>query len=263
MARFITLCSSSGGNAAYIGYGNYGVLVDAGFSCRRLKTAMAETGVDPKSVRAIFLTHEHGDHIAGVRVLANQLNVPVYATGGTLSGLMKTEQFDGSYVTEKLTPDGVAVGDMHVGWFRTSHDAKESCGYVISLPDGRTVGTCTDTGVVTDDMLVALSGCDLVLLESNYDEDMLTHGFYPPQLKARIRSSFGHLSNDASAEAAVRLLNAGTRYFVLGHLSRENNTPALARGAAAFAFKKAGAKEGSDFALHVAPVERMDKPIVF
>ena len=264
MSRFITLCSSSSGNSAYVGHGPVGVLIDAGATCKQLISAMRDADVDPESIRAIFLTHEHSDHIKGVRVLANRLKVPVYATGGTLSAMNKTELVDGSYQTVKLFPeDPIDVGGITVQYFPTSHDAKESCGYVIQMPDERTVGVCTDTGVLTDDMLVELAGCNLILLESNYDEDMLTHGFYTPSLKARIRSPLGHLSNDAAAAAAVRLLKGGTRYFVLGHLSRENNTPTLARGTVNLALKQSGAEEDVDYILRVAPVTGMEKAIVF
>ena len=263
MSRFITLCSSSSGNSAYVGHGPVGVLIDAGATCKQLISAMHDADVDPETVRAILLTHEHGDHVKGVRVLANRLKVPVYATGGTLSAINKTDVVDGSYQTVKLPPEPFDVGGITVRYFHTSHDAKESCGYVLDLPDGRTVGICTDTGVLTDDMLASLALCDLILLESNYDEDMLTHGFYTPPLKARIRSSLGHLSNDAAAAAAARLLKGGTRYFVLGHLSRENNTPALARGTVNLALKQSGAEEDVDYILRVAPVTGMEKAIVF
>ena len=263
MARFITLCSSSSGNAAFLGVGNYGVLFDAGISAKRIKAAMTEAGLDPAFIRAVFVTHEHTDHIAGVRVLATQLGVPVYATRGTLAGMRDQNVMDGKFSYAPILPEGVGVGDMRITHFRTSHDSRESCGYIAELPDGRRVGICTDTGVVTPEMKRALAGCTLVLLESNYDDDMLISGFYTPPLKARIRSSVGHLSNDDCADTACSLLDLGTRYFVLGHLSRENNTPEKAHAATFLALTHMGAAEHKDYELTVAPVEGMRDYIVF
>ena len=262
MARFITLCSSSSGNAAFIGTGNYGVLVDAGVSAKRLKDGMSAAGLDPAFIRALFVTHEHADHIAGVRVLASQLRIPVYATRGTLAGMQNLDVLDGRFQAFPMPAEGVKIGDISVTSFRTSHDSKESCGYIVRLPD-RTVGVCTDTGVVTPEMLRCLSACDLVLLESNYDDDMLLSGAYPPYLKARIRSDLGHLSNDACAEAACALYDLGVRRFVLGHLSRENNRPALALSNTRSALRRLGAEPGRDFEIAVAPVEAMEDYIIF
>ena len=263
MARFITLCSSSSGNSAFIGVGNYGVLIDAGISAKRIKAAMTDVGLDPAFIRAVFVTHEHGDHISGVRVLATQLKIPVYATRGTLAGMRDLDVLDGKFTSAPMPEEGVTVGDMRIVNFRTSHDSRESCGYIVELPDGRRVGICTDTGVVTPEMKRALAGCALTLLESNYDDDMLISGVYPPQLKARIRSRVGHLSNDDCAETACELLDLGTRHFVLGHLSRENNTPALAHAATHLALTRMGAEEHKDYELTVAPVEGMREYIVF
>ena len=262
MARFCTLCSSSSGNSVYVGTASYGVLIDAGTSCRNLKNAMRELGIDPDSIKAIFVTHEHTDHVGGLRVLAGSLQIPVYATGGTLAGLNNLGHLDGKFQTHKLLPEGVTVGDMHVSFFRTSHDAKESCGYRIELPD-RTVGIATDTGKMTDEILKGLAGCDLVLLESNYDEDMLTMGYYPPQLKARIRSELGHLSNDLCAETACKLVDMGVSYLVLGHLSQHNNTPQRAYTCTHSALKRMGAADGRDFELSVAPVGAMERFMTF
>ena len=262
MSRFITLASSSSGNAAFVGTGQYGVLIDAGVSAKRIKTAMSDAGLDPAFIKAIFVTHEHNDHISGINVLAAQLKVPVYATPGTMAGLNDANVLDGRFPTELLTDKPVVIGDMQITHFYTSHDSRQSCGYRIELPD-RKVGIATDTGYATPEMMAGLSGCDLVLLESNYDEDMLMNGFYPPYLKARIRSNVGHLSNEASSEAACTLLDLNVRRFVLGHLSRHNNTPALALAAHRAAFNRYGAKENVDYEMLAAPVEAMTNYMVF
>ncbi len=262
MARFCTLCSSSGGNASFIGTPEEGILIDAGINCKQLKLALASVGIDPSVIKAIFVTHEHSDHTAGLRVFASSLNVPVYATGGTLAGLNNDGILNGKFPYAKLMPGGVSVGGIHIDWFRTSHDAKESCGYRVELRD-RTVGVATDTGVMTGDILRGLSGCDLVLLESNYDEELLQFSSYHPQLKARIRSDIGHLSNPDCAQTAVELLDMGVRRIVLGHLSRENNTPQKAYACTHSALKRAGAEDGVDYQLSVAPVGCMEKVLIF
>ncbi|MBR0508755.1 MAG: MBL fold metallo-hydrolase [Clostridia bacterium] len=261
MARFMTLCSSSSGNAVYVGYQQYGILIDAGRNAKQLKLSLRDAGIDPASLKAIFVTHEHTDHVSALRVLASNLHIPVYATGGTLAALNNAGILDGRFPFEKLMPGGVAVGDMQVAPFATCHDAKESCGYRIDMP-GCSVGIATDTGRVCAEMLETLSGCDLVLLESNYDEEMLEYGPYPPPLKARIRSGIGHLSNDDCAAAAALLLQSGVRRFVLGHLSRENNTPTLATVCTRNALKRMGAVPDRDFELLAAPVESMGKYMV-
>lgn len=262
MARFITLCSSSGGNSTYIGTATEGVLIDAGSNNKQLTLALHNAGISDESIKAIFLTHEHGDHISALKVFAGKRNIPVYATGGTLSGLMNLGLLDGRFPYEKLMNEGVSIGNMHISHFPTSHDAKESCGYVIELPDRR-VGVCTDTGKVTGEILRALGTCDMVLLESNYDETLLDFGPYTMALKARIRSDIGHMSNPLCASTARELLSMGVRRFVLGHLSRENNTPDRAFSCTNAALKHTGAEEGRDYILDVAPVGSMDKCIIF
>lgn len=262
MARFCTLCSSSSGNSAYVGTATYGVLIDAGSNNKQLLLAMDAAGINPDSVKAVFLTHEHGDHVSALRVFAGKRCIPVYATGGTLSGLMQTDILNGKFPYEKIMPQGITIGDIHVSHFYTSHDAKESCGYKIELPD-RTVGICTDTGIVTEEIISTLSECDLVLLESNYDKDLLDFGSYSPALKARIRSDKGHLSNEMCAATAKILLEKGVRRFVLGHLSRENNTPDRAFSCTNSVLKHTGAVQGRDYLLQVAPVSNKDKFITF
>lgn len=251
MARFCTLCSSSKGNSTYIGTSTDGILIDAGISCRQLTLSLERAGLSPESIRGIFVTHEHCDHISGLRAIASRYGIPVFASGGTLSWLMNHDILNGKFKYEIITEKGTDLGDIHVSRFPTSHDAKESCGYRIELPD-RTVGVATDTGIMTEAVFEGIKGADLVLLESNYDPDMLWFGPYPEMTKIRIRSESGHLSNDICAETAVRLIESGTTRLVLGHLSCENNTPELAYKCTHSFLKRAGAKEGTDYELTVA-----------
>ena len=252
MAKFCPLFSSSSGNCIYIGTSGGGILVDVGVSAKRTVNALEQIGVSPEDISAIFITHEHSDHISGLKVFAAKYGMDVWASCGTLSALCSSGAITEKVNIHELPSAGVEAAGMFVRPFHTSHDSAESVGYTIVTPDDKRISIATDLGTVTPEVMNAIYGSELVMLESNHDIGMLKSGPYPYYLKQRILSNKGHLSNESCAETALKLLDSGTTRFVLGHLSRHNNFPQLAYETTNSAFTMHGAVNGSDFLLDVA-----------
>ncbi len=263
MARFCPLFSSSSGNCTYIGSASSGILIDVGVSAKKTKDSLANIGVDLSSIKAIFVTHEHSDHINGLRVFASSQNLDVYASAGTLSALADKGILNGKFNCVEMPFEGTEVGDMHVKPFKTSHDAKESLGYTIITSDERQVSLVSDTGVLTEEIMNSIYGSDLVMIESNHDIGMLQNGPYQYWLKRRILSDTGHLSNEDCATAVKSLVNSGTTRIFLGHLSKDNNSPLLAYETTHAELCELGAVENKDYVLNVAGTEDSCKLTVF
>ena len=252
MARFCPLFSGSSGNSIYMGNAQEGILIDAGVSAKRMTEALEEKEIDIKTIRALFITHEHSDHIAGVRVFASKYQIPVYATRGTILAMERMGALNGRFPYYILEDGPTVVGDMQVTPFSTCHDSAQSCGYVVALPDDRRVAVVTDLGVFTEEIRNTVSGCDLIAIESNHDVDMLMQGSYPYILKKRILSPLGHLSNECCANELPGLVRQGATRFVLSHISRENNRPEVAYQASLNRLQEAGMERDMDFQLYVA-----------
>lgn len=251
MARICPLFSSSGGNSFYISASGNSLLVDAGMNAKQIEIALNGIGEDVEKIRGLLITHEHYDHINAVRVFASRYNLPVYASQGTIQGMIDT--FDCSKLDlREIDFDGFEFAGFEIKPFHTSHDSRESNGYRLETPDGRSVAVATDMGYVSDEVRRTLLGCDAILLESNHDLGMLRCSSYPYHVKRRIMSGVGHLSNDSCAEFAKELVENGTTRLILGHLSRENNEPLLAYQTTKAELDLSGATEGRDYILKVA-----------
>ena len=251
MARFCSLYSSSSGNSTYIGMADAGVLVDVGVSLKKLEEAAAFQDIDLSTVKGVFITHEHSDHVKGLKPFLSKYKVPVYSSRETLEELIKAGNIPCGAECIEMDSEK-AVGSISAGSFRTSHDTPVSLGYSFLLPDERKISVCTDLGFVSDEVMSGILKSDLVLLESNHDVNMLKWGNYPVYLKQRILSDHGHLSNEICAETAQKLLAGGTTRFVLGHLSHENNTPDKAYAETFEKLDMAGARINIDYTLTVA-----------
>lgn len=261
MILFAPLCSGSSGNCTYIGTKKEGVLVDAGVSAKSILAALGELGVEPGAVRGILVTHDHNDHIKGLRVLVKRLRVPVYATVETLEGIIDTGNLEPGADPQELS-SRMEVAGMEVLPFDTPHDVAHSVGFRIRAGE-RTIGYATDLGEVTAEIWQGLLGADLALIESNYEPRLLEISSYPYYLRRRIASDHGHLSNPDCADTIRRLAQQGTARFVLAHLSKENNTPDLAAAASRQALAEGGMEEGRDYLLTVANRLTVTGPILF
>lgn len=253
MFTFCTLFSGSSGNCCYLGTERGGLLIDCGMSGSQTLGAMAQAGIDPASVRAILITHDHSDHTKGAGILSRRLGAPIYATRGTWQGMEKAVgELPKSHRVVIDAGESFFLGDIEAYPFPTPHDAIEPVGYRFFIR-GHGVAVATDLGYFSQGVFEAVSGAEVVLLESNHDPELLKKNpNYPQMLKTRILGKKGHLSNEACGEAAVRLLETGTRHVLLGHLSRDNNTPELAYRMAHAALTGAGAVVGEDVTLNVA-----------
>ncbi len=231
--RYCTLYSGSTGNAAYLETPHARILIDAGKCTRSLLASLRSIGVDIDTVDAIFVTHEHSDHVASLEVLAKKHPIPVHIL---YKSALRYSQNPPEALCSVLqiyrdAPFTATVGDVTVTAFPTPHDSRASVGYRFEFPDDDGVvrlGLATDIGYVTEEIRAGLSGCEAVILESNHDVDMLMDGPYPYDLKLRIRSRRGHLSNRDCADFCAELAGEGTTHFLLAHLSEENNYPDLA-----------------------------------
>ena len=261
MARIYPLFSSSKGNSSFIGNDSGGILIDAGVSCKRLCDAFKANEIDPAVIQGIFITHTHSDHVSGLKVFTKKYHIPVFAQRTNLEILAAGGKIDPACEVYEVDGGEICVGDYSVKAFTTFHDTPASCGYQIRTPDDRQVCVCTDLGKVTNEVDMHLCGSDLVLLESNYDDVMLKNGSYPYELKQRIASDHGHLSNADCGEQLKRLVNSGTNKFILGHLSQENNTPMQAENSAVSALS--GYERNCDYLLHIARPEGNGMAVAF
>ena len=226
--RFIPLFSGSSGNALLVEAGSARVLIDAGLPAKTVEQALLCAGIPPETLSAILITHEHSDHIKGVGPLARKYDLPVYANAPTWEAMEgKLGKLAPANTRTFVSGQDFYLEGLNILPFRTPHDAAESVGYAFNYK-GLRMCSVTDLGHMENGILDIIEGSRLVFLESNHDEDMLKVGPYPYQLKRRILSDRGHLSNDSAGKAVCKLYRRGLRDVILGHLSRENNYEELA-----------------------------------
>ena len=225
MSLFISsLNSGSNANCYYIGNSNEAVLVDAGLSCRETEKRMKQLGLSMDAVKALFISHEHTDHINGMPVISKKYQLPVFITSATFQNA--NMRIDPHLVHSFKHAKPVVIGNLSVTPFRKSHDASDPHSFMIS-GHGINIGVITDIGYACKQVIKYFSQCHAIFLESNYCNDMLENGSYPPHLKKRIRSDEGHLSNDQALELFGQYRSADLRLLILSHLSKNNNKPEL------------------------------------
>lgn len=226
-----TLASSSKGNSVYIRLGDDEILIDVGISTKRLCDALKAVGTELSAIKAIFITHEHSDHIAALEVLSKKYSIPIHFTEPSAREYLRHHKSEHAANASLIHPliYTEQIGSITVRSFATSHDSAASVGFIVTDgSDEHTVAIATDLGYITDEVSDSLIGIQNVILESNHDENMLLCGAYPYDLKRRILSNRGHLSNEAAAAFVCRLAASGTKRIMLAHLSQDNNLPELA-----------------------------------
>ena len=222
--RYCSIASGSNGNCYYLAKGTDAVLIDIGLNTKHILIRMERLGINPKSIKAIFITHEHTDHIRGLSVFSKRFQIPVYITKGSYEG---SRLHMPEHLVHFIQPDArVQIGNLTVMGIPKYHDAKEPCSFVVT--DGQVnVSILTDLGRGCANVKHVITHSDVLLLESNFDEDMLQNGRYSYFLKNRIRGGWGHISNATALQLFLENRTARLKHLILGHLSGENNTVEL------------------------------------
>ncbi|MBP9586141.1 MAG: MBL fold metallo-hydrolase [Bacteroides sp.] len=249
--RFISLASGSSGNCYYLGTGKYGILIDAGIGIRIIKKSLKEINVTLESIRAVFVTHDHADHIKAVGHLGEKLNIPVYTTARIHEGINKsycmTEKLSSSIrFLEKEQP--MMLEDFNIESFEVPHDGTDNVGYCIEIGE-KVFSFLTDLGEITPTAARYIRKTNYLIIEANYDEEMLKMGSYPQYLKERISSNTGHMSNSDTAEFLAENMTEHLKYIWLCHLSKDNNHPELALKTIEWKLKNKGVIVGKDVQL--------------
>ncbi len=228
MFNICSLYSGSSGNSLFVESENTKLLVDAGISSKKIEEALANLEIDPTSIDGILITHEHSDHVQGLGTFAKKFNLPVFVNEKTLDAMPKQKE----KISEKNIKlfninEKFEIGDLKVKPFSIPHDAANPCGFNI-FKDDKKISIATDIGHMTNGILKNLEDSIFIMLESNYDPEVLKYSKYPYQLKTRIAGPDGHLSNELAGKTISYLLNSGLKQAVLGHLSKQSNFPELA-----------------------------------
>lgn len=248
---FLSLASGSSGNCYYLGTDFYGILIDAGIGGRTIKKGLKEKGIALDRIRAVFLTHDHYDHIKGCASLGEKYKIPVYATSIIHDAIDQNKKFPDKLSTCKRylnKEEPMSVGDLKICAFEVSHDGTDNVGYCIEA-FGIRITFATDLGYISDTAARYLSSSHYMILEANYDEEMLQNGRYPYYLKERIRGEKGHLCNTQAAEFVASSYHPEMKRVWLCHLSRDNNHPELAKKTVEKALLERGIYPGRDIEI--------------
>lgn len=241
------LASGSGGNCIALRSGETTVLVDAGIAKTKIEKKLLEVGIRPDSIKAIFITHAHADHIKGV-ILANKYNIPVFAAEGEWKKIVGVSQ---DLKRPFKSGTDINIESYFIESFKTHHDAMDPVGYVVHDANGFKCSICLDTGHVDQDMLSAMEFSNTYIIEANHEPAMLEYSDYPNSVKARILSNIGHLSNEQTAEALSKLIHGVGEQIFLTHLSSKNNLPELAKMTIQRVLAKRGLKLNRNYKLEV------------
>jgi phosphoribosyl 1,2-cyclic phosphodiesterase len=249
---FQSLASGSAGNCYFLGTKDYGILVDAGIGARSINKRLKNSGIELSQIYGIIVTHDHGDHIKGLGTLGERFKIPVFATQDVHQGITrnlcthrKLTESNKRFIEKNKT---FQLGEFAVTAFPVSHDASDNMGYTVEYQDKKFV-FATDLGYIGSEATEHIAQADYLVIEANYDEDMLTNGSYPQYLKNRIKSNTGHLSNRQTAEFLAENYDKQMKYIFLCHLSGENNLPEIAYLTVRKALAQRGINAGEDVEL--------------